>query len=194
MDTSCRLGGTLPHAGTSLTPASLFAPRSVREEPGVAQGCCLLCTCGQCLLAGRCESDRYRTQKLTLGQAVLSTGSYELPADGFASHQMQTLQGYAMFRHEFLYKGACSSQSMSSAAYAQACVKVTSMSYSEFTFQDLRDKLSLYLGQDASLFAPVEEVQVSAYLETTLRENVALALNINSTVVFWLVTDGFLVG
>jgi len=54
------------------------------------------------------------------------------------------------------------------------------MSYSEFTFQSLRDILSLQLLQDASLFAAVEEVQVSAYLETTLRENVALALNINT--------------
>src|SRR5215813_9397966 len=54
------------------------------------------------------------------------------------------------------------------------------MSYSEFTFQDLRAKLALHLGQDASLFATVEEVQVSTYLETTLRENVALALNINT--------------
>src|SRR6266508_6329072 len=54
------------------------------------------------------------------------------------------------------------------------------MSYSEFTFQDLRDKLSLQLVQDTSLFATLEEVQVSAYLETTLYENVALALNINT--------------
>ena len=54
------------------------------------------------------------------------------------------------------------------------------MSYSEFTFQDLRDKLSLQLVQDTSLFATLEEVQVSAYLETTLHENVALALNINT--------------
>ena len=54
------------------------------------------------------------------------------------------------------------------------------MSYSEFTFQDLRDKLSLHLVQDTSLFATVEEIQVSAYLETTLQENVALALNINT--------------
>ena len=54
------------------------------------------------------------------------------------------------------------------------------MSYSEFTFQDLRDKLSLHLMQDASLFAHVEAVHVSAYLETTLQENVALAFNINT--------------
>ena len=54
------------------------------------------------------------------------------------------------------------------------------MSYREFTFQSLRDKLSLHLLQDASLFAHVEEVAVSEYLETTLRENVALALNINT--------------
>jgi hypothetical protein len=39
------------------------------------------------------------------------------------------------------------------------------MSYSEFTFQDLRTKLALHLAQDASLFAAVEAVQVSAYLE-----------------------------
>jgi hypothetical protein len=54
------------------------------------------------------------------------------------------------------------------------------MAYSEFTFQDLRDKLSLHLVQDASLFAAVEAVPVSAYLEATLQENVALALNINT--------------
>ena len=54
------------------------------------------------------------------------------------------------------------------------------MSYSEFTFQSLRDKLSLHLMQDAALFAHVEEVAVSEYLETTLQENVALALNINT--------------
>ena len=54
------------------------------------------------------------------------------------------------------------------------------MSYSEFTFQDLRNTLSLHLVQDASLFAAIEEVQISTYLETTLRENVALALNINT--------------
>ena len=54
------------------------------------------------------------------------------------------------------------------------------MSYSEFTLQDLRTKLALHLAQDASLFAAVEAVQVSAYLEATLRENVALALNINT--------------
>src|SRR5215831_13648758 len=54
------------------------------------------------------------------------------------------------------------------------------MSYSEFTFQSLRDKLSLHLVQDASLFAHIEAVAVSEYLETTLQENVALALNINT--------------
>ena len=54
------------------------------------------------------------------------------------------------------------------------------MAYSEFAFQDLRDKLSLHLVQDASLFAAVEAVPVSAYLEATLQENVALALNINT--------------
>ena len=43
------------------------------------------------------------------------------------------------------------------------------MSYREFTFQGLRDKLSLHLMQDASLFAHVEEVAVSEYLATTLR-------------------------
>jgi len=32
------------------------------------------------------------------------------------------------------------------------------MSYSEFTFQSLRDTLSLHLMQDASLFAHVKEV------------------------------------
>ena len=45
------------------------------------------------------------------------------------------------------------------------------MSYSEFT---------LHLVQDTSLFATLEEVQVNAYLRTTLQENVALALNINT--------------
>ena len=54
------------------------------------------------------------------------------------------------------------------------------MSYSDFTFQSLRDQLSLHLRQDASLFAHVEEVAVSEYLQTTLQENVALALNINT--------------
>src|SRR5215467_4745434 len=54
------------------------------------------------------------------------------------------------------------------------------MSYSDFTFQSLRDTLSLHLGQDASLFAHVEEVVVSEHLQTTLQENVALALNINT--------------
>jgi hypothetical protein len=54
------------------------------------------------------------------------------------------------------------------------------MSYSEFTFQSLRDTLSLHLRQDASLFAHVEAVVVSEYLQTTLQENVALALNINT--------------
>jgi hypothetical protein len=54
------------------------------------------------------------------------------------------------------------------------------MPYSEFTFQSLRDKLALHLGQDASLFAHIEEVTVSEYLQTTLQENVALALNINT--------------
>jgi hypothetical protein len=34
--------------------------------------------------------------------------------------------------------------------------------------------------QDASLFAHVEAVVVSEYLQTTLQENVALALNINT--------------
>jgi hypothetical protein len=54
------------------------------------------------------------------------------------------------------------------------------MSYSEFTFQSLRDKLALHLRQDASLFAHIEEVTISEYLQTTLQENVALALNINT--------------
>src|SRR6266705_5564847 len=54
------------------------------------------------------------------------------------------------------------------------------MSYSDFTFQSLRDKLALHLGQDASLFAHIEAVTISAYLQTTLQENVALALNINT--------------
>jgi len=54
------------------------------------------------------------------------------------------------------------------------------MSYSDFTFQSLRDQLSLHLRQDASLFAYVEEVAVSEYLQTTLQENVASALNINT--------------
>ena len=54
------------------------------------------------------------------------------------------------------------------------------MSYSEFTFQSLRDTLSLHLMQDAALFAHIEEVAVSEYLQTTLQENVALALNINT--------------
>ena len=54
------------------------------------------------------------------------------------------------------------------------------MSYSEFTFQGLRDKLSLHLMQDTSLFAHIEEVAISEYLQTTLQENVALALNINT--------------
>jgi hypothetical protein len=54
------------------------------------------------------------------------------------------------------------------------------MSYSEFTFQSLRDTLALHLTQDAALFAHIEEVTISAYLQTTLQENVALALNINT--------------
>ena len=54
------------------------------------------------------------------------------------------------------------------------------MSYSEFTFQSLRDNLALHLSQDASLFAHIEEVTISEYLQTTLQENVALALNINT--------------
>jgi hypothetical protein len=54
------------------------------------------------------------------------------------------------------------------------------MSYSEFTFQSLRDTLALHLTQDATLFAHIEEVTISAYLQTTLQENVALALNINT--------------
>jgi hypothetical protein len=54
------------------------------------------------------------------------------------------------------------------------------MSYSEFTFQSLRDTLALHLMQDAALFAHIEEVAVSEYLQTTLQENVALALNINT--------------
>ena len=54
------------------------------------------------------------------------------------------------------------------------------MSYSEFTFQSLRDKLSLHLGQDASLFAHIEAVVISEYLQTTLQENITLALNINT--------------
>ena len=54
------------------------------------------------------------------------------------------------------------------------------MAYSEFTFQSLRDTLALHLRQDASLFAHIEEVVVSEYLQTTLHENVALALNINT--------------
>ena len=54
------------------------------------------------------------------------------------------------------------------------------MAYSEFTFQSLRDTLGLHLGQDASLFARIEAVVVSEYLQTTLQENVALALNINT--------------
>src|SRR5215475_9341926 len=54
------------------------------------------------------------------------------------------------------------------------------MSYSEFTFQSLRDKLALHLMQDTSLFAHIEEVTISEYLQITLQENVALALNINT--------------
>ena len=54
------------------------------------------------------------------------------------------------------------------------------MSYSEFTFQSLRDTLALHLMQDAALFAHIEEVTISEYLQTTLQENVALALNINT--------------
>ncbi len=54
------------------------------------------------------------------------------------------------------------------------------MSYSEFTFHDLREKLSLDIMQAESLFDTVEEVQISEYLSMTLKENVALALNINT--------------
>jgi hypothetical protein len=54
------------------------------------------------------------------------------------------------------------------------------MPYSDFTFQSLRDTLGLHLGQDAALFAHIEEVTISTYLQTTLQENVALALNINT--------------
>jgi hypothetical protein len=54
------------------------------------------------------------------------------------------------------------------------------MSYSEFTFQSLRDQLALHLMQDTSLFAHIEAVPTSEYLQTTLQENVALALNINT--------------
>src|SRR5215475_15353285 len=54
------------------------------------------------------------------------------------------------------------------------------MSYSEFTFQSLRDTLALHLMQDTSLFTHIEEVPISEYLQTTLQENVALALNSNT--------------
>ena len=42
------------------------------------------------------------------------------------------------------------------------------MSYNEFTFQSLRDQLALHLRQDASLFAHVEEVVVSEYLQNNV--------------------------
>jgi hypothetical protein len=54
------------------------------------------------------------------------------------------------------------------------------MSYSEFTFQDLREKLSLQIMQAGPLFESVEGVQISDYLSVTLEDNVALALNINT--------------
>jgi hypothetical protein len=58
------------------------------------------------------------------------------------------------------------------------------MSYSDFTFQSLRDTLGLHLGQGVVLFAHIEEVTISEYLQTTLQENVALALNINTETSF----------
>jgi hypothetical protein len=54
------------------------------------------------------------------------------------------------------------------------------MSYSEFTFRDLREKLSLQVIQAGSLFASVAGVRISEYLTVTLEENVPLALNINT--------------
>jgi hypothetical protein len=54
------------------------------------------------------------------------------------------------------------------------------MSYSEFTLQELREKLSLHIMQAGSLFASVAGVRISEHLSTTLAENIALALNINT--------------
>lgn len=54
------------------------------------------------------------------------------------------------------------------------------MSYRDFTFSDLRDKLSLQIFQVAALCDTVEAIQISEYLATTLAENVALALDINT--------------
>jgi hypothetical protein len=57
------------------------------------------------------------------------------------------------------------------------------MSYSEFTFQSLRDKLALHLMQDASLFAHIAEVTISEYLQQWFRQKLGGDRAVRSEVV-----------
>lgn len=54
------------------------------------------------------------------------------------------------------------------------------MSYREFTFQDLKQKLGLQLVEDESLYEAIEEVAPGAPLSEWLKENAPLALGINT--------------
>lgn len=54
------------------------------------------------------------------------------------------------------------------------------MSYSDFTLQTIVKEFQLVLNERTDLFAQVAEIATSDYLSMTLKENVPLALAINT--------------
>jgi hypothetical protein len=62
------------------------------------------------------------------------------------------------------------------------------MPYSQFTLTDVRRKLHLQIDELTSLFAPVEAVPASDYLQTTLRRFAPLVLASNTE---WIDLDEY---
>lgn len=55
------------------------------------------------------------------------------------------------------------------------------MSYRQFALPDIETKLGLAIHQSRSLFEAMPPVEISEHLHATLKENIPLALNINTT-------------
>ncbi|GAK52620.1 hypothetical protein U14_03872 [Candidatus Moduliflexus flocculans] len=54
------------------------------------------------------------------------------------------------------------------------------MAYSDFTLKRVKSELQLRIIENESLFSAVSEVEISAYLQETLKRNLPLALAINT--------------
>ncbi len=54
------------------------------------------------------------------------------------------------------------------------------MSYSDFTFRDIKEKFQISIEEDANLFPHVEEIQLSQLLSEILKENVPLAIAVHT--------------